>query len=210
MSSPLLSINLQWFCYFITYYFKLTNGAMVKWWMVKMCNGEIKISIGHFVSHRYWICSFVLFSNTPFLKQTKHSTTLPSSHLREHHCHGWVRFIDTMKIMLLRFVWDSSVCTQYSYYHDFFCLGPALHHCNHHRHVWVRYIVTTKITVWCMSSLLFSIDILWFYYFNMFYFKLTNGIIVKWWMVKLCNSEIKIRIGHFVSHKYWMCSFVLF
>ena len=39
--------------------------------MVKWCNGEIKISIGCIFSKKYWICSFVLFSNTIFLQQTK-------------------------------------------------------------------------------------------------------------------------------------------
>ena len=48
-------------------------------------------------------------------------------------------------------MWDRSVFTQYSYYHDFFCLWPASRICDCHSHVWVRYINTTKITVWCMS-----------------------------------------------------------
>ena len=52
-------------------YFQLTNGEMVKWWMVKCCNGEIKIKIGHLFSHKYQICPFVLFSNTTFLQQIK-------------------------------------------------------------------------------------------------------------------------------------------
>ena len=79
-----------------------------------------------------------------------------------------------------------------------------------HHHVWVRYIDTTIIMVWCMSSLLFSIDLRWFCYFIMLYFKLTNGALVKWWMVKWCNGEIKNSTGYFFSHKYWICSFVLF
>ena len=78
-----------------------------------------------------------------------------------------------------------------------------------HLHMWVRYNDTMKITVWCMSLLLLSIDLWWLYYFIMFYFKLTNGEMVKWWMVKWCNGEIKIRIGPSISHKYWICSFVV-
>ena len=55
---------------------------------------------------------------------------------------------------------------QYSYYRDFFCLGPASRLRDRHRHVWVRYIDTTKITVWCMSSILihttyFSVYTIW-------------------------------------------------
>ena len=112
----------------------------------------------------------------------------PASRLRDIHCHGWVRYIDTTIITVLRFVWFCSVFTQYSYYHDFFCSGPESRICNHHRPVWVRYIDTTKITFLCMSSLLLSIYIAQFYYFIMFYFKLTNGAMLKWWIVKLCNG----------------------
>ena len=107
-------------------------------------------------------------------------------------------------------MWYFSVFTQYSYYCDFFCLGPASRLRNRHLHGWVRYIDTTIITVWCMSLLLLSIDLRWFCYFIMFYFKLTNGEMVKWWAVKWFNGEIKIRISHFVSHSYQICSFVIF
>ena len=109
--------------------------------------------------------------------------------------------------MVLRFVWDRLVFTQYSYYHDLFFSGPELRLRNQHRHMWVRNIETTIITVWCMSSLILSIDLQWLCYFIMFYFKLTNGAMVKWWMFKCCNGEINIRIGHFFPHKYWICSF---
>ena len=44
----ILSIYLWRYWYFITFYFKLTNCAMEKSWMVKSCNGEIKIRIGFF------------------------------------------------------------------------------------------------------------------------------------------------------------------
>ena len=129
----------------------------------------------------------------------------PELCLRERHCHGWVWYIDTTKITVLWFVWYCLVFTQYNYYRDLFCSGPALRLLNCHRHVWVRYIDTTKIIVWCMSSLLLYIDLRWFCYFIMFYFKLTDGAMVKWWMVKWYNSEIKIRIGRLVSHNYRMC-----
>ena len=78
--------------------------------------------------------------------------------------------------LVKRFVWDRSVFTQHSYYREFFCSGPAsrIRYC--HCHGWVRYIDTTKITVWCMSSLLLYIDILWFCYFIMFYFKLSQNL----------------------------------
>ena len=68
MSLLLLYIDIQWFCSFIMIYFQMVNGAMVKWWVVKWYNGEIKKRIGRFVSHNYRICSFVLFLNTFFLK----------------------------------------------------------------------------------------------------------------------------------------------
>ena len=45
------------------------------------------------------------------------------------------------------FVWENSVFTWYSYYCDFFCLGPAWRLCDCHIHGWVRYIDTTKITI---------------------------------------------------------------
>ena len=95
---------------------------------------------------------------------------------------------------------DRSVLTQYSYYSDFFCSWPALRLRNWNCHGWVRYINNMKTTVWCMSLLILSIDLLWLCYFIMFYFKLKNGVMVKWWMVKCCNGKIKIRIGCLVPH----------
>ena len=112
--------------------------------------------------------------------------------------------------MVLWFVWYHSVFIQYSYYCDLFCLGPALCLRNLHCHVWVRYIDIKKTMVWCISLLLLSIDIRWLCYFILFYFKLTNGAMIKWWMVKWCNGEIKNRTGRFFSHKYRISSFVLF
>ena len=113
---------------------------------------------------------------------------------------------------------------QYRYYHDFFCLGPSSRLLNSHRYVWFTFIDTTKNTVVCMSSLLSSIDLqifcyfillLYIYlrhfcYFIMFYFILTNGAMVKLWIVKWCNGETKNRNGHLFSHKYWIFSFLLF
>ena len=66
----------------------------------------------------------------------------------------------------------------------------------------MRHIDTTKVTDACMSLLLLSNDLGKFCYFMMFYLKLTDGEMVKWWVVKWCNGEINIRIGIFVSHKY--------
>ena len=117
----------------------------------------------------------------------------------------WVHHIDTTKITVLRFVWYRLVFTEYNYYRDLFCSGTALRLRNRHRHVWVYYIDTTKITVWCMSLLLLSIYLRWLCYFIMLYFKLTNGEMVKWWMVKWFNSGIKNRTGRFFSHKYQIC-----
>ena len=122
---------------------------------------------------------------------------LLASRLCGHHCHGWVRYIDTKKIAVLRFVGYRLVFIQYIYYCDFFCSGTESCLRNRHRHVSVRYIDTTKITVACISSLLLSIDLQRFYYFNMFYFELTNGAMVKWWMIKWCNGETKNRTGNF-------------
>ena len=60
-----------------------------------------------------------------------------------------------------------------------------------------------KITVWCISSRIWSIDLQWFRFFIMFYFKLTNVSMDKWLMVKWCNSEINVRIGDLVKqHMY--------
>ena len=53
MSLLILSMDLQRICYFIIFYFKLINGAMEKWWMVKWRDGEIKNRTGHFFSHKY-------------------------------------------------------------------------------------------------------------------------------------------------------------
>ena len=53
MSSLLFSIDLQQICYFIMFYFKLTNGEMEKMMDFKWCNREINNSIGHFFSHKY-------------------------------------------------------------------------------------------------------------------------------------------------------------
>ena len=130
--------------------------------------------------------------------------------LCERHRHGWVRYIDTTKITFLMFVWYCLVFTPCIYYCDFFFSGPASRLRNFHCHMWVCYIDTTKITVALMSSLLFSIDIQLWCYFTMFYLKLANGEMEKWLMDKWFNGGIKIRIGCFVTHKYWICSFVLF
>ena len=102
-------------------------------------------------------------------------------------------------------MWYIFVFTQYSYYRDFFLRGGALFLRDCHCCGWVRYIDTTKITVWCMSSLLFSIDLRWLCYFIGFYFKLINVEMVKW-----CNVEINIRIVSFISCKCWIYLFVLF
>ena len=74
-----------------------------------------------------------------------------------------------------RFVWDHSVFTQYSYYCDFFCSGPAPRLRDCHSHKWVRYIDTTKIINWCISLLILSIDLQWLYYFIMSQFKLSQN-----------------------------------
>ena len=100
-------------------------------------------------------------------------------------------------------MWDCSVFTQYSYYRDLFCSVPEFYLCYHYRHGWVRYIDTTKTTVWYMSSLLLSIYIWLFCCFIMFYFKLTNGTIVKWWMLEWWNGEIKISIGRLLFSQIW-------
>ena len=65
---------------------------------------------------------------------------------------GWLFFI--VLHFVFKIVWDRSVFTQYSYYRDFFCSGPASRLHYQHRHGWVRYIDTTEITVWCMSLIL--------------------------------------------------------
>ena len=134
----------------------------------------------------------------------------PASRLCECHCHGWVRYIDTTKIRFLRFVWDRLVFIKYSYYCDLFCSGPSSRLRNRHHHVWMCCVDTTKITFLCMSLLLFSIDLWRFCYFIMFYFKLNNGTMVKWWMAKWCNGKMKNKTGRFFSHKYRICSFILF
>ena len=131
------------------------------------------------------------------------------SRLCDYRCHGSVSYIYTTRITVLRFAWYHLVFTQYSYYRDFFCFGSAWPLCNRHLDVWGRNIEYSKFTVACMSYLLLYIDLLRYCYFIMFYFKLTNGAMEKLWMVKWCNCEIKISIGHGFSHKYRICSFFL-
>ena len=153
-----------------------------------------------------WDCS--VFTQCSYYRDF--FSLVPASRLCDFHRHGWVHYIDTTIITVLKFVWDCSVTIQYSYYRDFFCSGPALRLSNRHFHVWVLYIDTTTIRVWCVSLLLLSIDLRWLSYFIIFYFKTTNGKMEKWLMFNWCNSEIKNRTRHFFSHKYWICSFVLF
>ena len=76
MSSLLLSIDIRLICYLIMFYFRLTNGAMYKWWKVIWCNVEIKNKTRHFLSHKYWICLFVLFSSTIFFLIIRNKQTL--------------------------------------------------------------------------------------------------------------------------------------
>ena len=98
------------------------------------------------------------------------------------------------KNRVLRFVWYCLVFIQYTYYCDLFCSWPSSRLRNQHCHVWVQFIHTTKITVACMSLLIFSIDLRRICYF-----------------IDQCyNGEINNRTGHLFSHKYWICSFVLF
>ena len=104
----------------------------------------------------------------------------PASCLHDHHCHGWMCYIDTTKITALMFVWYCLVFIQYIYYSDFFCLGPALCIPIFYCYVWVHYVDAAKTVVACMSLLLLSIDIRRFCYFIMFHFKLTNGAMMKW------------------------------
>ena len=73
MSSLLLSIDIRQLCYIIMFHFKLNNGEMVKWWMVKWCNGEINNETGHFHSHKYRICSLVLFFERDIFSAGKES-----------------------------------------------------------------------------------------------------------------------------------------
>ena len=56
-----------------------------------------------------------------------------------------------------------------------FFLGPASHLRDCHSHRWVCFIDTTKITVFCMTSLLLSIDLRQYCYFIMFYLKLSQN-----------------------------------
>ena len=92
----------------------------------------------------------------------------PASRLCGRHCHGWVRYIYTTKIMVLMLMWYRLFFTTYSYYRDLFFWGSALRLRNRHRHMWVRLIGNTKITVACMSSLILSIDLRRYLYFIMF------------------------------------------
>ena len=54
----------------------------------------------------------------------------------------------------------------------------------------MRYIDTTRTTVACMSLMLLFNYLQRICYFIMFYFKLTNGTMVRCSMVKCCNGEI--------------------
>ena len=89
------------------------------------------------------------------------------------HCYdiqdNTVFLINRVVHIVDRFVWDSSVFTQYSYYRDLFCLGTASCLCDFHHHVWVRYIDTAKIMVWCMSLILIYMT-----YFSVFTIRISE------------------------------------
>ena len=137
---------------------------------------------GYFFIVLRYVKMFVwyLFESTQYSYYLDLFFLVTASRLRECHCHGWVRYIDTTMITVLMFVWYRLVFTPYSYYRNFFCLGAASCLRNFHPRVWVRYIDNKNFTVACMSSLLFSIDIWRYWYFIMFYF--------KWPMVQWRNS----------------------
>ena len=78
-----------------------------------------------------------------------------------------------------KIVWYWSVFTQYSYYHDLFCLGPELHLCHHHCHAQVRYFDTTKIMVWCMSSILIHMTHFSFYVLSSYWARSSEPQVVS-------------------------------
>ena len=164
--------------------------------ILRRIQGDV-FTVLYFVRRIVWDCSVfnkLIYYHDFFCLE-------PELHLCDPPYHWWVLYIDTKTNTVLRFVWNRLVFIQYSYYRDLFCSGPESRLWNSHCHVWVRNIYTTKITVACMSLLILSIDIWRFYYFIMFYFKLTNGAMVKWWMVKWCDVEINNIIGRFLSQK---------
>ena len=71
-----------------------------------------------------------------------------------------------------------SYFTQYSYYRDYFSLGPALRLRDRHSQVQVLYIDITDITVWCTSLILIHITSFYFY--------------------TICNSEQNILIVGYI------------
>ena len=92
------------------------------------------------------------------------------------------------------FVWYRSDFTQYNYYRDFFCLGPASRICHHHRHVWVRYFDTTKIMVLCMSSILIHMP-----YFSF--------IIIKSHHVRSSEPRVVSKYSYIVSASFTVSSY---
>ena len=190
----------------LSIYVLLLRSGLSNWYNIKDNRGWLFLTVLHFVRRFVW--HIFVWTQYSYYRDLFRSD--PASRLRDCHRHGWVRYIDTRKITVFRFVWDCSFFTQYIYYCDFLCLVSTLCLCNHHCHWWVCYTDTKNIMVSCMSLSLLSIDLRSFSEFIMFYFKLTNSTMVKWWMMKLWYCEIKISIGRFVSHKYRICSFVLF
>ena len=160
----------------------------------------------HFIKRFFWDCSvftkFIYYCDLFFFGTSIAYSWSPLSRVSALY---WYYKNCGFKVYVTSFSF-----IQFSYYRELFCSAPASRICNHRRHMWVCYIDTTKITVAYMSSLLLSIDLLQLCYFIMFYFKLTNDAMVKWWMVKCCNDEINNRTGHLFSHKYRICSLVLF
>ena len=90
-----------------------------------------------------------------------------------------------------RIVWYRSVFTQYSYYHDLFCLRPSPRLHDHHRNGWVRYIDITKIKV---LSFLWdrSFFILYIYYRDFFCSRPA---------LHLCNRHRHVGVRHIDTTK---------
>ena len=109
----------------------------------------------------------------------------PASRFYYCHFHMWVRYIDTTKIMVLKFVWDCSDFTKYSYYCDFLCLGQ---YC-----VLVIAIITGERGILILQKIRFGVCHCW--YCILVYDDsiillcfILNWPMVQWWNYALLNG----------------------
>ena len=128
----------------------------------------------HFVKRLVWY----IFVFTQYIYYRYFFCSWPLSRHHVRHRHGWVRYIDTTKITVLRFVWDCLVLLNTVIIVNSFVWGQ-------HR-VFIILVVTCERAILILQKLLFGVCH-WCYclliYDNcviLFYFIL-NWPMVQWW-----------------------------